>query len=69
MPYQIRKMPKQDCYRVYKPRNKTTKKPQKTFSRCTSLANAQKQVRLLRAIQYDRNFTPRNNRTRKAKST
>ena len=51
MPYKLRKMPKQSCYRVY---NKRTKK---VFSKCSSLENAKKQMRLLNAIEYG-NFKP-----------
>lgn len=51
MPYKLRKMPKRPCYRVY---NKRTKK---VFSKCSSLENAKKQMRLLNAIKYG-NFTP-----------
>jgi hypothetical protein len=51
MPYMLRKMPKQSCYRVY---NKRTKK---VFSKCSSLENAKKQMRLLNAIEYG-NFKP-----------
>ena len=47
----LRKMPKQSCYRVY---NKRTKK---VFSKCASLENAKKQMRLLNAIEYS-DFVP-----------
>ena len=51
MPYAIRKMPNQDCFRVY---NRRTKK---VYAKCSSLINAKRQIRLLTAIEYG-NFTP-----------
>jgi hypothetical protein len=50
MPYSIRKVPKKPCYRVY---NKKTKK---TFAKCSTRVNAEKQVRLLRALENNKNF-------------
>ena len=44
MPYTLRKVPRKRCYRVY---NKDTKK---VFAKCSSKRNAQKQIRLLRAL-------------------
>jgi len=67
MPYALRKMPNQDCFRVY---NRRTKK---VYAKCSSLINAQRQIRLLTAIEYG-NFKPtgkpankkRTRRTRKS---
>jgi hypothetical protein len=50
MPYTIRKMPNQSCYRVY------NKKTHKIFAKCSSKKNAEKQVRLLRGIENNRTF-------------
>lgn len=50
MPYAIRKMPKRNCYKVF---NKNTKK---IFAKCASMKNAQKQLRLLRALQNNPKF-------------
>lgn len=50
MPYTIRKVTRNNCYRV---RNKNTKR---VFSKCTTKENAKKQLRLLRAIQYNKSF-------------
>ena len=50
MPYRIRKTRNKDCYSIY---NKKTKHK---FSKCSSLDNAKKQLRLLRAIQFNKNF-------------
>ncbi len=70
MPYTIRKvsknrkLSKKKCYSV----KDLTKN--KTFSKCTTLKNAKKQVRLLRALKYNKNFNPnlrRKNQTRKNK--
>jgi len=59
MPYTIRKVTKKPCYRV---KNKKTKR---VFAKCTSKRRAKKQLRLLRAIQYNKNFVPRSRRTTK----
>lgn len=52
MPYKMRKMPNRDCYKVY---NRITKK---VFSKCSPLEKAKKQLRLLRAIQNNKDFVP-----------
>jgi len=52
MPYQSRKVRGKNCYRVY---NKKTKK---VFANCTSAKNASRQLRLLRAIENNKNFVP-----------
>ena len=56
MPYKSRKMRGKSCYRVY------NKKSKKVFAKCTTPENAEKQLRLLRALQYNKNFIfrPRN---------
>lgn len=56
MPYATRKMPKKDCYKVY------NRKSKKVFSKCSTKPNATKQLRLLRALQFNKNFVfrPRN---------
>lgn len=53
MPYISRKVPRKKCYRV------TNKKTKKVFAKCTSKSNAKKQMRLLRAIENNKKFTPR----------
>jgi hypothetical protein len=68
MPYSLRKLPantkqhKEACYRVY---NKKTKR---VFAKCTSKTRALKQLRLLRAIQYDKTFQPRARAARRTRS-
>jgi len=57
MPYKSRKVRGKDCYRVSNKNNK------KIFSKCTSKINALKQMKLLRAIQFNKDFKP--NSTRK----
>jgi hypothetical protein len=63
MPYKIRKVPNKDCYRV------TNKVNKKVFAKCSTLKNAQKQMRLLRALEFNKKFIPysktRRNRNRK----
>ena len=58
MPYSIRKVPNKACYRV------SNKKTKKVFAKCSSKNNAEKQMRLLRAIENNKNFVP-NRGTRK----
>ena len=52
MPYTIRKLPRRNCYTVY---NSKTKK---VFSKCTSRIKGKRQLRLLRALQFNKNFIP-----------
>jgi len=55
MPYEIRRKSKKGkkCFSV---RNKKTKR---VFSKCATRKNAERQLRLLRAIQYDPKFVVR----------
>jgi hypothetical protein len=50
MPYRLRKVRGKKCYSVS---NKRTKR---VFSKCTTKNNAKKQLRLLRAIIYNKSF-------------
>ena len=50
MPYATRKVRNKSCYRVY---NRKTKR---VFSKCTTKRRANKQMRLLRAIEYNPKF-------------
>ena len=59
MPYTIRHLRKKKCYSVI---NRKTKK---IFSKCTSLNNAKKQERLLRALKYNPEFKKKLRNTRK----
>ena len=51
MPYTIRR--RKGCYQVM------NRKSKRLFSKCTTQSRAKKQIRLLRAIAYNKNFTPR----------
>jgi hypothetical protein len=62
MPYSIRKVPNKPCYRII---NKRTKK---VFSKCATKENAVKQLRLLRALQFNKSFVPLNGK-RSSRST
>lgn len=62
MPYTIRKVPNKECYRV---RNAKTKR---VFARCSTRKNAEAQVRLLRAIENNKNFVLRDNKRRVPKA-
>jgi len=57
MPYRSRKVRGKTCYRV------TNKENKKVFAKCTTKENAMKQMKLLRAIQFNKKFKP--NSTRK----
>lgn len=61
MPYSIRKVPKKSCFKVY---NKKTKR---VSAKCTTKTRAKKQVRLLNAIEYNKDFVPRMGRRRTRK--
>jgi hypothetical protein len=50
MPYAIRKVRNKSCYRVY---NKRTRK---VFAKCASKENANKQMNLLKALEYNPKF-------------
>lgn len=54
MPYTLRRHKR--CYQVVNPKTKYR------FSKCSTKKNAQKQLRLLRAIQYNKNFVLRKTR-------
>lgn len=54
MPYALRKVTGKKCYKVQ------NKKTRRVFSKCSSLDQAKKQLRLLRALQYNKDFVPRN---------
>jgi hypothetical protein len=50
MPYLLKKVRGKKCWQV---RNKYTKK---VFAKCSTQENAKKQLRLLRAIEYNKSF-------------
>jgi Leu/Phe-tRNA-protein transferase len=50
MPYTMRKVNKKNCYRV------SNRKTRKVFAKCATKRDAKKQLRLLRAIQYNPKF-------------
>ena len=56
MPFKIRKVRGKNCYTVYKAKDK------KVYAKCTTRKKAEKQLRLLRAIIFNKNFKP-NTRT------
>ena len=71
MPYRTRKVRGKNCYKVYiKGSRKTlrTKRNKGVFANCTSKVNAIKQMKLLRAIKFNKTFVPnslRKNKTMK----
>lgn len=52
MPYIMKKVKNKKCYRV------SNKKTKKVFAKCTTKKNANRQMRLLRAIENNKNFVP-----------
>ena len=50
MPYAIRKVNKQNCYRVTSKNKPKSKGKRRVFSKCTTKSKAEKQLRLLNAI-------------------
>jgi hypothetical protein len=61
MPYQLRKVHGKPCFRI------TNKKTKRIFARCTSKIRAKKQLTLLRALAYNKNFVPRSQLLRRSK--
>ena len=57
-PYRMYYIRSKKCYTVKKTKTKKNAltKKKKVFSKCTTKANATKQIRLLRAILYNPNF-------------
>ena len=51
MPFKTRKVRGKNCYTVYKAKGK-----RKVYSKCTTKTKAQKQLRLLRAITFNKKF-------------
>ena len=58
MPYTIRKVRNKSCFTVY---NKISKR---VFAKCTAKKRAEKQIRLLNAIENNKNFVPLDKTTR-----
>lgn len=60
-PFFMRKVSRKNCYRVstrmLKKTKKNRNKTKRIFSKCTTKENAKKQMNLLRAIIYNKNFT------------
>jgi len=50
MPYSLRKVRGKNCFSL---RNKYTKR---VFAKCSTKSNAKKQLRLLRAIEFNKSF-------------
>jgi hypothetical protein len=50
MPFALRKVTRRNCYTVY------NKKSKRKHAKCTSKVKALKQLRLLRAITYNKKF-------------
>ena len=59
MPYKTRKVRGKNCYRVF------NRKSKRVFAKCTSRKNADKQMRLLRAVENNKSFKLRLRNTRR----
>jgi hypothetical protein len=59
MPYASRKT-KKGCIQVY------NKKTRQVFAKCTTQKKADKQLRLLRALEYNPNFVPRSSQGKRS---
>jgi hypothetical protein len=59
MPYTLRKVRGKNCYRVANKQNK------RVFAKCSTRKKAKRQLNLLNAIHYNKNFVPNSNLTRK----
>lgn len=59
MPYTLRKLKNKNCYKVY------NRNSRKLFSNCTTKEKAMSQIRLLKAIQYNKDFVPNSASARK----
>jgi len=53
MPYRMRKVSRKNCYRVSK---KTGSR--RVFAKCATRKNAIRQMRLLRALEHNKDFVP-----------
>lgn len=58
MPYKVWKVKNQDCYKVYNVKTK------RVFAKCTDKKNATKQLRLLRALEFNPAFSAKLRRSR-----
>ena len=63
MPYTLRKVRNKNCYSV-----KTTKS-KRIMAKCTTKEKAKKQIRLLRAIEVNKDFAKKVRATRKRRKT
>lgn len=61
MPYEIKKVRNKSCYKLINKENKHV------FSKCGSLKNVKKQMQLLNAIKYNKNFKPNKTKTKTKK--
>ena len=61
MPYTLRKLKNKNCYKVY------NRNSRKLFSNCTTKEKAMSQIRLLQAIQYNKDFVPNSSRRKTQK--
>jgi len=58
MPYTMRKVRNKNCFQVSKKYKTPSKKgTRRVFAKCSTRANSIKQMRLLRALEYNKAFT------------
>ncbi len=63
MPYTIRKVRNKNCYRV------TTSKTKRVLAKCTTKEKAKKQIRLLRAMEVNKDFARKVKQSRKKRKS
>ena len=60
MPYTYRKVHRKKCYKVF------NTKTEKVFSKCATKTNAIKQLKLLHALQFNKNFIRKKSQKKQA---
>lgn len=60
MPYTYRKVHRKKCYKVFNTKTK------KVFSKCATKTNAIKQLKLLHALQFNKNFIRKKSQKKQA---
>jgi len=63
MPYSLRKVRNKNCYSV------KTSKTKKVMAKCTTKEKAKKQIRLLRALEVNKDFAKKLRATRKKRGS
>jgi hypothetical protein len=65
MPYRLQYIPSKRCYSVRRKKKRKNQKKTRIFSKCTTKEKAQKQIRLLTAVKYNKKFRNKMRETRR----